>query len=92
VLEGISRLAVIELCGELGLPCEVRRMPADELREADEIFLTSTAGGVLPVTRLDDRILGNDRPGPISESLREHYWARRKAGWCAEPVDYDAAA
>jgi len=92
ILEGVSRGAVLELCSQLGLPCEVRRMPADELREADEIFLTSTAGGVLPVTRLDDRILGNDRPGPLSEKLREQYWAKRKAGWCAEPVDYDAAA
>lgn len=88
VLEGITRLAVIELCGELGLPCELRRVPVAELREADEIFLSSTAGGVLPVTRLDGRILGNDRPGPVTSRLREAYWARRREGWCAEPIDY----
>jgi branched-chain amino acid aminotransferase len=88
VLEGISRLSAIDLCREMGLPCELRRVPVAELREADEIFLTSTAGGILPVTRLDNRILGNDRPGPISERLREAYWRKRREGWHAEPVDY----
>ena len=91
VLEGITRLSVIELCGELGLPCELRRVPEAELREADEIFISSTAGGVMPVTRLDGRILGNDRPGPVGARLHEAYWARRRAGWHAEPVDYAAA-
>ena len=64
VLEGITRLSVIQLCEKLGLRCEVRTVPLDELRNADEVFISSTAGGVMGVTRLDDRILGNDRPGP----------------------------
>src|SRR5215469_16481672 len=62
VLEGISRLTAIDLCREMGLPCEIRKVPASELREADEIFITGTAGGIVPVTKLDGRILGNDRP------------------------------
>ena len=41
---------------------------------ADEILVATTAGGVMPVTRLDGRIYGNDRPGPISARLRERYW------------------
>ena len=92
VLEGISRLSAIDLCRELGIPCEVRKVPVAELREADEIFVTGTAGGIVPVTRLDGRILGNDRPGPMAERLRETYWRKRKEGWLAEPVDYDQAA
>jgi branched-chain amino acid aminotransferase len=92
VLEGITRLAVIELCGKLGVPCEVRTVPVDELRNADEIFISSTAGGVMGVTRLDSRILGNDRPGPISERLHESYWRFRKEGWHAEPIEYERAA
>lgn len=91
VLEGITRLATIELCGKLGLPCEVCKMPADELRNADEIFITSTAGGIMGVTRLDGRILGNDRPGPITRRLHDAYWDYRKQGWCGEPVDYTLA-
>ena len=91
VLEGITRLATIELCGKLGLPCEVRTMPADELRNADEIFITSTAGGIMGVTRLDGRILGNDRPGPLTRRLHDAYWDYRKQGWCGEPIDYTLA-
>jgi branched-chain amino acid aminotransferase len=91
VLEGITRLAVIDLCAKLGLPCEIRTMPAAELRNADEIFITSTAGGVMGATRLDGRILGNDRPGPVTRKLHDAYWQFRKQGWCAEPIDYSLA-
>ena len=91
-LEGITRMSVIELCAEEGIPCEVRALPADELREADEIFLATTAGGVMPASRIDGRIKGNDRPGPISTRLRERFWARRKEGWHATPVNYGLLA
>jgi branched-chain amino acid aminotransferase len=91
VLEGITRLAAIELCGKLGLSCEIRAMPAAELRNADEIFITSTAGGIMGVTRLDGRFLGNDRPGPLTRRLHDAYWQFRKQGWCAEPIDYSLA-
>lgn len=89
VLEGITRGAVIELCGRLGLRCEVRTVTLEELRAADEIFVSSTAGGVIGVTRLDGRILCNDRPGPISARLRDAYWRLRQEGWCAEKIDYE---
>jgi branched-chain amino acid aminotransferase len=89
-LEGITRQSVLELCEELGLACEVRPITVAELRGADEIFLTTTAGGIMPVSRIDGRILGNDRPGLLSSRLRERFWSRREAGWHATAVDYDA--
>ncbi len=91
VLEGITRLAVIQLCDKLGLRCEARTVPLQELRDADEIFISSTAGGVMGVTRLDDRILGNGRPGPMTERLHDAYWRFRREGWCCEPIDYARA-
>lgn len=91
VLEGITRGAVIELCGKLGVPCEARTVTLEELRGADEIFVSSTAGGVIGVTRLDGRILSNDRPGPVTARLRDAYWRLRQEGWCAERIDYDVA-
>jgi branched-chain amino acid aminotransferase len=87
-LEGITRLSVQELCAEFGIPFAIRKLPVGELREADEIFLATTAGGIMPASRLDGRILGNDRPGPISSRLREAFWAKRAAGWHATPIDY----
>ena len=91
VLEGITRRSVLELCADLGLPHEVRRVSAEETRDADEIFLATTAGGVMPAARIDGRIMGNDRPGAVSSRIRETFWARRAAGWHATPVDYAAA-
>jgi branched-chain amino acid aminotransferase len=91
VLEGITRKSVIELCETLGLPVEVRKVPVAELRDADEIFMATTAGGIMPASRIDGRILGNDRPGPISMRIYSEFWDRRAQGWHATPVDYSVA-
>ncbi|GLK86195.1 aminotransferase class IV [Ancylobacter defluvii] len=89
-LDGMTRQSVFELCGELGIPCVARAVPAEELRQADEIFTCTTAGGIMPVSRIDGRIMGNDRPGVISSKLKDLFWARRAEGWHATPVNYDA--
>ncbi len=89
VLEGITRRSVRELCEELAVPFELGRVTPEELRDADEVFLSSTAGGVMPVVRVDDRIMGNGRPGPLSERLKSLYWRKHEEGWHATPVDYD---
>lgn len=80
-LDGITRKSVFELCEELGLKLEVREVSEGELRNADEIFTSTTAGGIMPASRLDGRIFGNDRPGPISTKLKEAFWAKRAQGW-----------
>ena len=91
ILEGITRRFVIELCQDLDVPVEVRPVPVNELRDADAIFLATTAGGVMPATRIDGRIMANDRPGPFSRRIHDLFWARRAEGWHATPVDYAAA-
>ena len=91
VLEGITRLSVIDLCEKLGIALRDAHRPLAELRDADEVFISSTAGGVMGVTRLDERILGNDRPGPVTERLHDAYWRFRREGWCCEPIDYAKA-
>lgn len=86
VLEGITRKTVIELAADLGIPSETGDYPADALRQADEAFITSTAGGIMPVARIDDHTFASNGPGPISLRLREEYWRRREAGWLSTPV------
>ena len=88
VLGGITRRTVEDLCGELGIELEYGTVPPDTLREADEAFLSSTAGGVIPVTRVDDRILSNGAPGPVTTQIRDLYWRKHDEGWHATPVDY----
>ena len=89
-LDGITRASVLELCDAEGVACEVRAVPAAEFRAADEIFISSTAGGIMPVSRIDGRRMSNDAPGPLSMRLREAFWRRRAEGWHATPIDYDA--
>lgn len=92
VFEGMTRRSIIELAAESGIACEVRPVSAAELADADEIFITSTAGGVMPVTRLDGRIYGNGKPGAVTSRLHALYWARKAEGWLSTPVDYGRAA
>jgi branched-chain amino acid aminotransferase len=88
VLAGITRRTIFELCGELGIDTETRALTPDELRRADEIFLSSTAGGVLPVTMLEGRAVGSGKTGAVTEKLRALYWRKREDGWHGTPVEY----
>jgi branched-chain amino acid aminotransferase len=86
VLEGITRRTVFDLAAELGVPARETDLTPDDLRRADEAFLSSTAGGIMPVARVDGRALGAGTPGPLSLRLRALYWAKREAGWLGTSV------
>ncbi|HEY5796093.1 MAG TPA: aminotransferase class IV [Bosea sp. (in: a-proteobacteria)] len=85
-LHGITRKSVLELCSELGIEAAVEPVPRAAIEEADEVFLATTAGGVMPASRIGGRILGNDRPGPISLKLKQTYWSKHDEGWHRTPV------
>lgn len=87
VLEGVSRRTVIELCERLGLPLRVGPIPEAEFRAADEVFLTSTGGGVLPIAKLDGLPLPHF-PGPVTTRLSDAYWALHDEPAYRDPVDY----
>ena len=76
VLEGITRRTAIELARELDLPVEERDVQANDLSKADEAFATSTAGGIMPITRIDNISVGDGRAGPITKCLIEAYWKK----------------
>lgn len=77
-LEGITRKTAIEVCAELGLPTEIRPIAVDEFLEADEAFATTSGGGIMPITRIDDRVFSNDAPGPVTHAIKDAYWAWHK--------------
>ena len=74
MLEGISRRTVMEMATELGFDVEVRPLPLAEFMQADEVFMSSSGGGVLAITRVDDRIFANGTTGPITTALHARYW------------------
>jgi branched-chain amino acid aminotransferase len=89
VLEGITRRTVIELASERGMPLGARAVPAAEVRAADEVFVTSTAGGIMPVTKVDGAPVGDGAPGPFTLRLRDAYWELHRDPRFVTPVRYD---
>jgi len=75
VLEGVTRRTVLELAGSEGFKCVVDFVPVDSLYHANEIFLCTTAGGIMPITQLDGEPVGDGKVGPVTRSIWESYWA-----------------
>ncbi len=88
VLEGITRRTVVELCRQTNVKAELGVLSADDLRDADEVFMTSTAGGIMPVRKVDDRLIGAGARGPVTKRLTDLYWALHDDPAHATAVDY----
>ncbi|MBI3909850.1 MAG: branched-chain-amino-acid transaminase [Armatimonadetes bacterium] len=73
ILEGITRNAVIELAHQMHIPFAEQAFTQTALYTADECFLTGTGAEIVPVVRVDDRIIGDGKPGPITRQLREAF-------------------
>lgn len=78
VLEGVTRQTAIALADELRFPIEQRTISAEEVPSADEVFATSTAGGIMPITRVDGTVIGTGRMGDVTRQLIDLYWAKHK--------------
>lgn len=90
VLEGITRRTVLEMAQVQGLACEQRTLPAAELRGAREVFLSTSGGGVLPVTRVDGVPVGQGAVGPVTQRMVRMYWDWHREPRFSRAVDYGA--
>jgi branched-chain amino acid aminotransferase len=73
ILDGITRAKVMQLASAAGIAVVERRIQPDELRGADEAFLTSATRGVLPIATIDGRPVGAGAPGPVTRRLMALY-------------------
>lgn len=74
MLDGITRAFVInELAPSVGMKVEEKWMRPEEIKGADEIFLTGTAAEIIAVTQVDDTKIGSGREGPITRKLRDAF-------------------
>jgi branched-chain amino acid aminotransferase len=89
-LDGITRQTALDLLAEHNAEVAIGAFSPAALRAADETFITSTAGGIVPVTQIDHRPLGDGTPGPLTMRLKNLYWQRHDEGWDGTPIDYDA--
>jgi len=91
VLEGITRKTVVELAARMNIDCRLTRVPVDDLRRADEVFISSTAGGIMPVRSIDKVAVGDGAPGPVTMRLSEMYWRLHEDPAYSTPVRYELA-
>lgn len=73
ILEGITRNAVIEIARNLGFEVKEENLTIYDLYTADEVFLTGTAAEITPVVKIDGRIIGGGKPGPVYEKIIEEF-------------------
>ncbi|MGI9429710.1 MAG: branched-chain-amino-acid transaminase [Bythopirellula sp.] len=73
ILGGITRDAVIELAQAAGIEVLKVSLTRHDVFVADECFLTGTAAEVIPVVKVDDRIIGQGKPGPVTLDLTERF-------------------
>lgn len=75
VLKGITRKTAIEIANEFGSDVIQDELSPEAARTADELFATSTAGGIMAITRIDCQKVATGKVGPITLELQNRYWA-----------------
>ncbi|TPM38290.1 D-amino acid aminotransferase [Mesorhizobium sp. B2-3-4] len=88
VLPGITRRTVFDLCGEEGLTAKAADVSVASLKAADEVFITSTAGGIMPVTRIDGAGVADGKVGPVTSRLMALYWQKHDDPAWSSRVNY----
>ncbi|HZW46493.1 MAG TPA: D-amino-acid transaminase [Microvirga sp.] len=73
ILPGITRKSLLALSKDAGIALEERLFTVDEAYDAAEAFMTSASTFVLPIVSIDGRTIGDGKPGPITQKLREIY-------------------
>jgi len=76
VLEGITRQTVFDLANELNLSISKQSISVKDLQSASEIFATSTAGGIMPITKVGGNQVSNGNVGNITRQLHKLYWEK----------------
>jgi len=86
VLEGITRQTVMELCEASNVEARIDVIAGADLPNADELFMASTAGGLIPIIGVDGEPIGDGSPGPVTRRLRQRYWALHEDPAYVTPV------
>ena len=73
ILEGITRELLLEVAREAGLDVLERTLTPEQLKRADEVFITASARQVVPIVQVDDLTIGDGQPGPVTRRLLELY-------------------
>ncbi|KAJ5975583.1 hypothetical protein N7481_009290 [Penicillium waksmanii] len=75
VLEGVTRKSVIDVARANSIEVRVEFVPTESVYQCDELFMCTTAGGIMPITSLDGKPVGNGQVGPLTKRIWDGYWA-----------------
>ncbi len=75
ILAGITRETIIQVARDMGITVIEERFSRDDLYIADEAFLTGTAAELTPLREVDNRVIGNGKPGPVTKKLQDVFFS-----------------
>ena len=82
VLEGVTRQTVFDLAKELNIPISKKPISIEQLKNAKELFATSTAGGIMPITKVNGALIADGKVGINTRKFHKIYWGKHKdPGW-----------
>lgn len=90
ILDGVTRSAILEAARDAGIRVEQAHIKPEEVYSADEMFLTSTTMEAMPVVRVNDRRIGDGKPGPVTRRLHRSFRAllERELGLRFKPLPF----
>ena len=78
ILAGVTREFVIKLCRKNKIACSEELIYVKDLFEYDEFFITGTTTEIKPIIQIDDRVIGNSKPGKVTKLLQELFFNSTK--------------
>jgi branched-subunit amino acid aminotransferase/4-amino-4-deoxychorismate lyase len=88
VLEGVTRKTVFDIAAAKGWKVALEHVPVELAYHADEIFFCTTAGGIMPVTKLDGELVAGGQVGPVTRAIWDEYWKLHYAPDMSFAVQY----
>jgi D-alanine transaminase len=87
ILPGCTRLLANRLAAKLGMAIESRKISLDDMKKANEVILMGTTIEVMPVTRVDDAVISDGKPGPVTLALQKEYQKTLQA-WLNQQISH----
>ena len=89
VLEGVTRKSVINVAQASGIEVRIEFVPVELAYQCDEILMCTTAGGIMPITKLDGKPINDGQIGPITKLIWDGYWAMHYDPTFSFEIDYE---
>jgi hypothetical protein len=91
VLEGITRKSVFDVARANNVEIRIEVVPVSLAYDCDELFMCTTAGGIMPITLLDGQPVKDGKLGPITKAIWDEYWTMHWSDEYSFAIDYSVS-